>query len=107
MAYVLIEVCQVYENALNIPKKIKTKSYPQAPLTKGRHMTTFPVDIPNDVTRIALKVAEFLETLPENRGEFYVSKVTFAFEGDDYNEFFVGPDEFGGYGLKVNRENPK
>lgn len=59
----------------------------------------YPTEVVNDVAKIAVKVVEFLNTLPENQGDAYVAKVTFGLYNEPYENVYVGPNEHGGYSL--------
>ncbi|MGL5816621.1 MAG: hypothetical protein ACRCYR_03590 [Phycicoccus sp.] len=60
-------------------------------------------DIDRDLARLALKVADFLSEMPDTDGglDYYVSRVTFAYSGDDVPGVSVVPDEHGTYEINV------
>lgn len=62
-------------------------------------MNSDPIEIPTQVAIIAAKVAEFLEFLPENQGDAYVTTVHFGFHGEPHEGLYVGPNDFDGYAL--------
>lgn len=57
-----------------------------------------------DVLQWAGKIAKAMNTIGVQHtpyGEFYVEKVVLGYEGETYGTVSIVPDEFGGYGVRI------